>query len=1245
MKKFDLPWVCMGDFNEITSLEEKLGGALRSDRQMQMFRDCLDFCGFKDIGFTGLPFTWCNNRFDGPLVWVRLDRALASAEWMLKFPSVRLHHLAGFSSDHKPIWLCSDDVHRRFYRPQKPFRFEEMWLKDEGCEGVVNAAWDVSVEADPMLKVLHKVNNCQSQLKSWNKNVFGNIRGTLVQKRKLLAKAEIGAVAGQNCGRVKDLKEEINKLLDLEECMWSQRAKTDWLRYGDRNSKYFHCRASDRNKRNFISGLEDDRGLWVDDEERIGELLNDFYSSLFSSSNPTEFDAALVGVEPRVTREMNDSLTRPFVATEVETALAQMKANTSPGPDGFPPLFYKQYWPKIGAEVSDAVIGVLNTGILPHELNHTFLTLIPKIKSPRRVSDFRPISLTNVLYKLIAKVLANRLKKFLPELISETQSAFVPGRLITDNILIAHETLHYMKSKRSGKVGLMALKLDMSKAYDRVEWSFLEKIMATLGFSQRWISLISMCIRSVTYSILLNGQPHGLISPHRGLRQGDPLSPYLFLLITEGLHGLLKSAEMSGSLRGVSLCPAGPRISHLLFADDSLIFCRASLSDCQTIQSILQIYENASGQNINRGKTNLFFSSNTPAQTQEDIKNLLAVPVIQRFEQYLGLPSFVGRAKKRSFSLIKERIWKKLKGWKEKLLSQAGREILIKAVVQAIPTYTMSCFKLPKGLINEIEGLIRKFWWGYRGEQKRIHWVSWEKLCLPKSDGGMGFRELSCFNDSLLAKQVWRLKNNESSLFYSVFKAKFFPFCSITEATCSSKGSFAWKSILQASRVVELGSVWQVGDGKSIKIRGEKWLPPSHGSCIVSPLSLLSPDSMVSALIDVDSHSWNSDLIQREFLSHEAKIILGIPLSIHNPQDRQVWFPSNKGAYTTRSAYRLLSSSNRGSLPNCSDPSKRKHMWKGIWSLQVPQKIKHMLWKAANNAIPTLFNLWKRNVVKTVVCPSCDSECEDTIHALWSCPVLRPVWETGDLTRKFLKYKFSSFADLLDLSFRFKEETDMNLLAVLFWSIWEKRNTDRERGCVSSLHDIRSRAVHFLQEFASAQLATRHLHVSGPAQRVRWTPPISPHYKVNYDGALFNDLGAVGLGVIIRDSDGCVIGALAERISLPSSVATVEALACRRAVQFALELSVFDAIFEGDAEIVTKALHEGVSNHPDFGLVINDSLRLATAFRFCHFSHVKRMGNTVAHLLARSSKSGNELQVWMESVPEDIAPFVFNDAL
>ena len=214
--------------------------------------------------------------------------------------------------------------------------------------------------------------------------------------------------------------------------------------------------------------------------------------------------------------------------------------------------------------------------------------------------------MSNVLYKIVAKVVANRLKILLPKLISEHQSAFISGRLIIDNILIAHETLHHLKSKRSSRMGYMALKLDMRKAYDRVEWVFLEKIILKMGFNARWVSTIMACIKSVSYSILLNGQPHGHIVLDRGLRQGDPLSQYLFLLITEGLHSLFKKAEEDGVIRGVSLCANGPRISHLLFADDSLVFCKATISECVQIQSVLHRYEQAFGQSINGAKTSIF---------------------------------------------------------------------------------------------------------------------------------------------------------------------------------------------------------------------------------------------------------------------------------------------------------------------------------------------------------------------------------------------------------------------------------------------------------------------------------------------------------------------------------------------------------------------------------------------------------------------------------------------------------------
>ena len=191
--------------------------------------------------------------------------------------------------------------------------------------------------------------------------------------------------------------------------------------------------------------------------------------------------------------------------------------------------------------------------------------------------------------------------------------------------MVAFETLHYMRNHRAGKIGYMALKLDMSKAYDRVEWEFMEKVMRKMGFNNRWVDLIMECITSASYSILINGEPHRKIKASRGLRQGDPLSPYLFLMCTKGLHGLINKAASNGDIKGVSICRNGPKLTHLLFADDSLIFCRAKEDECLKLLEILAAYERASGQQLNRAKKTLFFSKSTSSEVQEVIKEALGI--------------------------------------------------------------------------------------------------------------------------------------------------------------------------------------------------------------------------------------------------------------------------------------------------------------------------------------------------------------------------------------------------------------------------------------------------------------------------------------------------------------------------------------------------------------------------------------------------------------------------------------------
>ncbi|XP_075645356.1 uncharacterized protein LOC142616374 [Castanea sativa] len=248
----------------------------------------------------------------------------------------------------------------------------------------------------------------------------------------------------------------------------------------------------------------------------------------------------------------------------------------------------------------------------------------------------------------------------------------------------------------------------------------------------------------------VNGNPTSYILPSKGLRQGDLPSPYLFLFFVEGLTAMIKKAELDGLVRGVVASRGGPCVSHLLFVDDSLLFYRVLVEACQQVNSLLNLYEVASRKKVNANKTSLFFSSNTRLETQESIKQALGVETVLEYEKYLGLPSTVGRSKKAAFAPIIERVWSKLK---EKMMSQAGRKILIKAVAQAIPTYAMGCFLLLKGLLKDIEGMMSRLWWGQKTQERKVHWLSWPKLCMPKSMEGIGFRDLYSFNLAMLAKQ------------------------------------------------------------------------------------------------------------------------------------------------------------------------------------------------------------------------------------------------------------------------------------------------------------------------------------------------------------------------------------------------------------------------------------------------------------------------------------------------------------
>ncbi|KAK2648729.1 hypothetical protein Ddye_016218 [Dipteronia dyeriana] len=310
----------------------------------------------------------------------------------------------------------------------------------------------------------------------------------------------------------------------------------------------------------------------------------------------------------------------------------------------------KKYWPIVGEKVIKACLGVLNEGEGLEMVNKTLIIMIPKVKRLERISRFRPISLGNVIYKNCSEAFTNRFRNVLDEVISETQSAFIPGRLILDNGIVGFECMHALRRKKKGKKGSLALKLDMSKAYDRMEWDFLSGMMTRLGFSASWVNRIMRCVQSFFFSHLINGEVYGLMKPSRGLRQGDPLYPYLFLICVEDLSQLLQIVERSRKLMGFQCSRGGPKITHLFFADDSMIFTLAVEKDCQIISQVLNVYEKASGQVVNFQKSAICVSKGV--SKHKALAQILGVRLVRCHERYLGFPSFAGQNKREMFTNI-----------------------------------------------------------------------------------------------------------------------------------------------------------------------------------------------------------------------------------------------------------------------------------------------------------------------------------------------------------------------------------------------------------------------------------------------------------------------------------------------------------------------------------------------------------------------------------------------------------------
>ncbi|KAG7563755.1 Endonuclease/exonuclease/phosphatase superfamily [Arabidopsis suecica] len=1083
------PRVVLGDFNEIKNNEEKSGGAYRPDWQFDNFQRMLNISGLHEVRTFGGFFTWIGNRSCGTIK-SKLDRVVATTDWHELYPKAMVQLLDWCGSDHRPLLLQTEE---RKWRGKKLFRYDNRWRHDTEVHQVVQNIW--KSECSHLLP--HQFNEalkrCRNGLSQWKSKNNYNSQRKIQQLQMALNKAYESPSPDYNY--ISDLKIKLQHEYHLEEEYWRTRSHIQWLQLGDKNTRYFHEKTKQRRSHNRITSLEDNSGNILTEEKEIHELVHNYFEQIYSSAGAQRVDYVLQHIQPRVTPEINSSLTAPVTEEEIFQALSHMNVDKTPGPDGFTVGFYQYHWEAIKSE--------------------------------------------------------------------------------------------------------------------------------------QWCQWIMKCVSSVTYSVLVNGSPTKKIYPQRGLRQGDPISPYLYLLCTEGLSSLLQAAMHTKSIKGFKASRGGPSISHMFFADDSLLFCQAAEEQCRHLLQILQDYAEASGQYVNFQKSAILFGKTVSPEIQQNIIRLTGISKIGGFGRYLGLPEAIGRNKYNAFSYIVQRVKNKLESWYSKFLTQAGKEVLIKSVATALPTYSMSCFLLPKKLVNQLSAQIRRYWWSSSKEKGKIPWIAWNQMTKLKQHGGMGFRDLHKFNIALLAKQSWRILKEPDSLLSRVIKAKYYSRATLMEANLGHRPSHAWRSIFQGTQLLKQGLQWRVGDGRTINVWSDQWLdnPPRPAR----PAGNASQGSLrVSDLMFSGGNGWDDRKLYHLIHPEDVKLIMKIRPSIVQSPDAPTWIFTKDGQYSVKSGYHQLTKS----PPSDSNNSHQiNQLCKSIWALSVPPKIKHFWWRLIHNALPVAEALAHRNLRISQDCLFCGETKESVAHIFFCCRVAREIWELSPINID--TDQFTDNHSLLDyiqaiLSSASHQESTNHIFPFIGWRIWKARNDLLFNNKRWAIPHIIHQALTDLRIWTESQKALLSPKMQ-TSQKKKPAPTTfqevlthTPSLCCCTDASWENQESKAGIGWTLHESNGRYLLKGSSSIEPTHSALEAEAIALREALLHLKRLNYHNVIFCGDSQSLYGYLEGDARKQSCAGgskeiqTYIQDIKKLAHGSY--KFKFIRRTANLLADSLARKAR-------------------------
>ncbi|XP_056698158.1 uncharacterized protein [Spinacia oleracea] len=638
------PWIILGDFNCVLNIDERVGAPVRH-QSMVAFRNCVDICGLEDVKAAGHFYTWSNKQAGEAKVFSKIDRVLANDLWFQNYPNAEAGFLFEGEYDHCPIVLAvypCDNI------AKKPFRYFAMWKYAEGYTDLVKVNWSKGVVGTLMYQVVQKLKRMKGVFKELNRTGFNDIHAADKKAKQDLDLCQKNLHLAPGDSELADRKVEAAK-----------------------SKKKPGQRMEMRIALSFIKELE--LGLFIT-QCMLSMICMNLLGTKASSRSHVMIDIVHAG--PTLEQLQKDQLLAPVTSEEVKYAMFSINGDKAPGPDGFGSYFFRENWNIVGEDVTKAVLDFFHTGKLLKEINSTTITLIPKTKCPKNVTGFRPISCCNVIYKCITKILCERMKCVLPMLIVENQGAFVHGRFIMHNIMMCQEIVRQYGRKNASPGCL--IKLDKQKAYDTIEWDFLEEMLLSLGFQAQFVNWIMVCVTTPKFSIMLNGSAQGYFASSRGLRQGDPLSPLLFVVCMEYLFRTLYKVGEDSYFKFHPRCRS-TKLTHLCFADDLILCCKGEFHSIQLLLQGFKLFSDTSGLKANIQKSAVYCTC-----------------------WYETRGSSAG---------LVDKMMARIKTWSSRNLSFAGRITLINSVLLSIHSYWAQVFILPKHVLKNVEAICRAFLW------------------------------------------------------------------------------------------------------------------------------------------------------------------------------------------------------------------------------------------------------------------------------------------------------------------------------------------------------------------------------------------------------------------------------------------------------------------------------------------------------------------------------------------------------